>query len=835
MPNVIIGPRCNRRVSCSINPSNDRSESALAINPKDPYHLVGASKKFTDPHTYSFSLIAYVSRDGGQSWKESAPLALLYDWVGVSDPALAWDDLGNVYLFGLPFGALSDEDIRGMVVYKSTDGGLTWSAPNHIHNVHGDDKQWAVGDVNPTSPYYGRVYACWDSAGLGGSQLCFARSKDHGTNWISIKSGGIDQPAGTPIPGISDSGSPEINVARDGTVFIVWWNGGSMIKFVKSTDGGDTFSAVKIVASGITAIPSKLPGGKFRTYSLPTACAGTGNNIVAAWADYRQGVSRIYYRRSANGGNSWQGSSSGDPLFTGANQSPSNQHEFHPQIMAAPAGEIGCAFYLFGPKGSGEFAPLLIDVILGVSTNNGSTFANRAKVTDQAWDPTVDEVWAHSNPNITFIGDYFGLDASPLGFFPFWTDTRTGVQEIFCSRLSINPADAFVRDSSTDVGNVPSPGNHWEYVDLIVRRQPDGDTTFNNQDLLRDGITDHYIYARVKNLGPSAARNVKLAATIANYPSLDALPGLEFRYPQDWYQGDWYTPNLHFYLGTSAPTNINSNGTKIIGPVVWPAAQIPDPGTFHHPCLLAEILADNNDSAGGPDSIPVPAEGDKNACNYGSYFWGSNNITQRNLSYAQLNLQTASFIQFSFIAGSIWSNARFLELIVEKSRDLYKLPMTLQIKPIPKEEKEPEEEPCPGGSIVFTGRCRVIVRSGECEAGEIITTPGTEWHCRKTAGKETKQSQTDIFGGEQAGNLWHLTESRSSVGFTPIAGYRYLCTLTFTVPASFTSSKDSLVRIIQRNNHNIITGGVSLGFKTQGKSAQNRSRAVKTRTRKKKV
>ncbi len=49
--------------------------------------------------------------------------------------------MGNAYLFGLPFGPLSDYDLRGMAVYKSSDGGRTWSAPNHIHNVYGDDKQ----------------------------------------------------------------------------------------------------------------------------------------------------------------------------------------------------------------------------------------------------------------------------------------------------------------------------------------------------------------------------------------------------------------------------------------------------------------------------------------------------------------------------------------------------------------------------------------------------------------------------------------------------------------------------------------------------------------------
>jgi hypothetical protein len=188
MSNVIAGPRCNRRVSCSTNPQNDRSESALAINPNNPYHLVGALKKFTNPHTYDFSLIAYYSFDGGQTWQESASLTLLSPWSGVSDPAVTFDNLGNVLLLTLPFQNFpgGSYQLYGMVAYKSTDGGRTWSPPNHIHNVLGDDKQWIVADNTPTSPYYGRVYGCWDSGGIGTSQLCFGRTLDHGSTWVGF-------------------------------------------------------------------------------------------------------------------------------------------------------------------------------------------------------------------------------------------------------------------------------------------------------------------------------------------------------------------------------------------------------------------------------------------------------------------------------------------------------------------------------------------------------------------------------------------------------------------------------------------------------------------------
>src|SRR5437879_5241899 len=64
----VILQRCNRRVTCSPDPHNDRSESAVVVNPTNPYNLVGASKKFIDPHTYAFSLAAYYRFDGVQSW-----------------------------------------------------------------------------------------------------------------------------------------------------------------------------------------------------------------------------------------------------------------------------------------------------------------------------------------------------------------------------------------------------------------------------------------------------------------------------------------------------------------------------------------------------------------------------------------------------------------------------------------------------------------------------------------------------------------------------------------------------------------------------------------------
>jgi hypothetical protein len=134
----------------------------------------------------------------------------------------------------------------------------------------------------------------------------------------------------------------------------------------------------------------------------------------------------------------WMGSASGEPLLAGLDVSPPDQHDFHPQLAAMPNGDIGCAFYQFGPK-LGYSQPR-IDVVIVVSQDGGKTFPLRLTVTDKPWDPAVDAPLSHGDPNTTFIGEYFGLAANELGFFLLWTDTRTGMQEMFSSRVTVEPS-----------------------------------------------------------------------------------------------------------------------------------------------------------------------------------------------------------------------------------------------------------------------------------------------------------------------------------------------------------------------------------------------------------
>jgi hypothetical protein len=420
----------NLQVTHSASSNNARSESSLAINPRNRLQMISASKKFNHPHTYDFILATEYSDDGGHTWHDSAALSTP-GFTQMTDPTIAWDDKGNAFLVGLAGNNPPNFDTVGIVIYKTTDGGKTWSAPNPIHNSFGDDKQWAAGDSFAASPHRGNVYAIWDDS----PGLAFARTRDAGATWV-----GSGNPAG-PAGGVIATGSvyPEINVGTDGTVYVVTI-ANTEIQLHTSVDGGDTFQQRTSPATGITPLGNVLPaphgwpvfpGGNFRVITDPTACA-FGQTVLVAWADYREGVSRIYFALSLDGGQHWETGTSGAPLL-GGGLSASQQH-FHPQIVCAPNGAIGCVFYEFGPKP----ASYLIDVKLARSFDQGSTFSV-STVTDQPWDPTVDAPWSHGDMNVTFIGDYMGLDASDDGFRPLWTDTRTGIQELWTDLVTASP------------------------------------------------------------------------------------------------------------------------------------------------------------------------------------------------------------------------------------------------------------------------------------------------------------------------------------------------------------------------------------------------------------
>jgi hypothetical protein len=448
-----------------------RSESIIAVNPRDRNNLIAASKKFSNPETYRFTVGVRVTYDGGENWQD-ATLPMLPEWnemsgdivielPGMTDPAAAFDDFGNAFMVGEPihyrdrFGNIIDT--IGMYIYKSTDGGLHWSEPFPLHvGDLSDDKSWIACDNNPESPFYGNAYIVW---GAERSPLRFRRSTDHGASWKNFGS------VAPEVQLADHTSEPEISVGLDGTVHIAWhYDGGNTIEYMRSTDGGETFEAQKPIVTGVHSLRGNLteigdpqigkwphfPGATFRVITLVTGCAfgidprrtspvrffSGPKNFAVAWSDFRDGAARIYYRTSSNAGASFEGPQEGKPLL-GSRQVDLSMHHFHPQIVCTGSGVIGCAYYEYGPKGGKN----LIDVKLSASFDKGETFSYTTTVTDKPWDPSLAAPNSHGDKQVTFIGEYFGLDADNTGFNVLWTDTRSGVQELFYDRVETERYD----------------------------------------------------------------------------------------------------------------------------------------------------------------------------------------------------------------------------------------------------------------------------------------------------------------------------------------------------------------------------------------------------------
>ncbi|HEX7847308.1 MAG TPA: S8 family serine peptidase, partial [Chitinophagaceae bacterium] len=156
-------------------------------------------------------------------------------------------------------------------------------------------------------------------------------------------------------------------------------------------------------------------------------------------------------------------------------------------------------------------------------------------------------------------------------------------------------ANAMIRDWTGDTGVEPStpPGNNfWSFSDIVTRFTDDN--VFDPTNVLESKRVErgqtNYIYVRVTNLGPRDARNVNVNIRITPYV------GLEFVYPNDWTLTDAMHVN---------PTAVTANfgmvaaGSSVIAKFTISAAQVEELYGWEnshpwHPCLLAQVTADND-------------------------------------------------------------------------------------------------------------------------------------------------------------------------------------------------------------------------------------------------
>lgn len=282
--------------------SIDPEEVSIAINPANPLNLAaGANIRYY-----------YYSTDGGNTWTEGQLSSTLGVW---GDPCLIFDMSGNLYFGHLSNPQNGSWIDRIVVQKSTDGGmawndgvGVGLNPPKE------QDKEWICVDET-NSPYYNNLYMSWtefDSYGSSSSndssRILFSRSTDAGITWSAPVR--ISDVGGDCIDSDNTVEGAVPAVGPNGEVYLSW-SGPLGIMFDKSSDGGVTFGQDIYVTDQPGGWDFDV-SGIYRCNGLPiTACDVSGSpytgNIYIAWSDQRNGLqdTDVYLIKSGDGGNTW--------------------------------------------------------------------------------------------------------------------------------------------------------------------------------------------------------------------------------------------------------------------------------------------------------------------------------------------------------------------------------------------------------------------------------------------------------------------------------------------------------------------------------------------------
>jgi BNR/Asp-box repeat len=298
------------------------NEASVAINPKNPHQIAAA---FQSPAKVSYSedggdhwqLAAGTSP---ANYALSGDTSITYDVLGHAILCyIAFDKLGTPQYWA------HNATRNGVFVRRSLDGGKTWEAnaiPVEEQTTHAgtpfEDKPYVVADNNPDSPYAGNLYVGWTEFSLSKSIVLFSRSTDGGITWsapyeISTHEG-VPRDDNGAVEGFDAAAGP------DGTLYTVWADGDSIVMAV-SRDGGLTFSPSRKILD-MPASYFKVEAVE-RSDGFPQiGIDPRSERLYVTWTDYRNGDVDVFCATSRDRGRTWNPAVrvNNDPVHDGADQ-----------------------------------------------------------------------------------------------------------------------------------------------------------------------------------------------------------------------------------------------------------------------------------------------------------------------------------------------------------------------------------------------------------------------------------------------------------------------------------------------------------------------------------
>ena len=219
-----------------------QSETTITIDPTNPAVLLAGSNNHR-----TLQVAVYGSTDGGAHWTGTR-LPFPPDGDLSADPVVAIDRSGRQYFGYVSVVQTGEETVRsGLYVATRAGPEAPWSLPaGPVENYPGglDDKPALAVDDSSASPHLNRVYAAWSrivaAAGSEFGAVYLAHSDDAGATWSA--------PVAVSDSLLTFDTYPTIDVARNGSVYVGFWNEfGLGVYLDVSRDGGESFGRDVIV------------------------------------------------------------------------------------------------------------------------------------------------------------------------------------------------------------------------------------------------------------------------------------------------------------------------------------------------------------------------------------------------------------------------------------------------------------------------------------------------------------------------------------------------------------------------------------------------------------
>jgi hypothetical protein len=421
---------------------NSEVEPWIAVNPLNPSNIIGVYQQDRWADGGAHGLVASVSFNGGATWTQSFAHFTICsggtpanggDYERASDPWVTFAPNGTAYQISLSFD--ENDATNGVLVSRSTDGGLTWSEPKTLIRdtspFNFDDKESITAD--PTNA--NDVYAVWDRARFPGAPRtfnAFHASSFRGDPMFSrTTNGGLSWEPARNMFGTNANRwtiGHQIVVLPNGTlvdIFNLATGSGrqpspnqDVQAVMRSTDKGVTWSKPITIATDPDVDPVDPDTGypvRAGTFIPDIAVDPVDGTLYAVWADGRftgQTTADVVLSRSTDGGLSWSAPAK-------VAQTPNGISSFTASVDVRPDHTVAVSYYDFRSN-TPDPATLPTDYWIVYSHDHGQTWGGEQHLAGPFDMTTAPDAEGY------FLGDYAGLANTGSLFTPFFVATNSG-------------------------------------------------------------------------------------------------------------------------------------------------------------------------------------------------------------------------------------------------------------------------------------------------------------------------------------------------------------------------------------------------------------------------